>query len=399
VTAAASDASGAQDGASVARRILVTGGAGAMGRHACAVVADAPDMSLLVADRNEARAAELAASLGGDATTLALDITDAGALRSALAGVDVVLNTVGPFFRYGRPVLEAAIEQGVHYLDITDDWEPTLDMLELHEAARSAGTTAIVGIGASPGISNMLAAAALQEVDKADRVLTGWRAGAGMPRPEELDPQATAAGEHWVHQCSTPIKVWRDGGYADGWALESLEIEYPGRGGGTVWTCGHPESVTIPRSRPEARECLNVMVSRPGLISAMERVVARLRDGELDLRDAVVALVNEPDIRGPAAGEPAPFPDLFALVEGRRDGRPIRVGVSALAIPVGDMGEMTGIPLALAGLMVARGEITERGVFPPEEAIEPQAFFERLAAFAPTPPVDGRLLAIDRTAG
>jgi short subunit dehydrogenase-like uncharacterized protein len=41
-----------------------------------------------------------------------------------------VLNCVGPFYRFGPPVLTAAIKAGVSYLDVCDDWEPTLDMLE-----------------------------------------------------------------------------------------------------------------------------------------------------------------------------------------------------------------------------------------------------------------------------
>ena len=51
----------------------------------------------------------------------------------------------------------AAIEAGAHYLDICDDWEPTLDMLELGERARARGVTAVIGMGASPGLTNLLA--------------------------------------------------------------------------------------------------------------------------------------------------------------------------------------------------------------------------------------------------
>ena len=43
----------------------------------------------------------------------------------------VVMNTVGPFFRFGVPILTAAIDAGTDYIDVCDDWEPTLEMLAL----------------------------------------------------------------------------------------------------------------------------------------------------------------------------------------------------------------------------------------------------------------------------
>ena len=75
--------------------------------------------------------------------------------------VDVVINTVGPFFKYGPPILEAALDTNCHYLDINDDWEPTLEMLKFHDKAESNAKTAILGMGASPGLTNMLGAAAI----------------------------------------------------------------------------------------------------------------------------------------------------------------------------------------------------------------------------------------------
>src|SRR5690242_14472153 len=113
-------------------RIIIIGGAGDMGHVACsATVADPEITSVLIADRDGDRARALADELGPKASSASLDITDRAALLEAIAGADIVLNTVGPFYLYGRPVLEAALEAGKHYIDIADDWEPTIEMLEL----------------------------------------------------------------------------------------------------------------------------------------------------------------------------------------------------------------------------------------------------------------------------
>jgi saccharopine dehydrogenase-like NADP-dependent oxidoreductase len=59
---------------------------------------------------------------------LGLDISNERALREALAAHDMALNTVGPFYRFGVPILRAAIETGTTYLDVCDDVEPTVEI-------------------------------------------------------------------------------------------------------------------------------------------------------------------------------------------------------------------------------------------------------------------------------
>ena len=366
-------------------RILAIGGAGDMGRAACAAAAsdDAID-HVVVADLDGDRAAKVAEAIGPKASAMALDVTDDGALGAAAAEADLVLNTVGPFYVFGRRVLQAAIDAGVHYADINDDWEPTIEMLEMSDDAASAGITALIGMGASPGVTNILAAVAARELDDVSRLLTGWRAGAGIPKPtsEGPAPEASAAVDHWIHNCSEPIRLWRDGGPGDYDPLEELAISYPGRGAGTVWTCGHPEPITLPRTYPDLAESMNVMVSRPGLIDAVRRVVARVRSGEFTVHQAANQLILEPGRRGPAAGEAAPLPDMFALAEGTAGGEGKRVGVFTDAMPDGDMDVLTGVPLAIGAGMIARGEITTRGVVAPEAVVDPDLFFQRIAAFS-----------------
>ena len=116
---------------------------------------------VVIADLDETRGQAFAQKCGPKASFQkidVIDVTDQPALKGLFTGADVVLATVGPYYRYGVPILRAAIETRCHYIDINDDWEPTLEMLDLHTKAEKAGITAIVGLGASPGQSNMLAA-------------------------------------------------------------------------------------------------------------------------------------------------------------------------------------------------------------------------------------------------
>lgn len=357
-----------------------------MGAHACRVLASAEEIAeVIVADRNEQAAHALAEQLGPRARALALDISNAAMLGDALIDVDIVLNTAGPFYRFGPLVLRAAITARTHYLDICDDFEPTLEMLDLDADARKAGITAVIGVGASPGISNLLGVIAMNECDAVETIYTSWRASGYQRAEVDTNVQSSAAIEHWIHNCTATIKVWRDGGLADGQPLEERTISYPGWGNASVWVCGHPEPVTLPRTRAGVRESLNLMTSRPRLMEALIRTADRVRSGELNVAQASQALVLEPSTMGSAAGPAPSLPVLFALAEGIKGGKRVRVGARPLVVPDDNMGTMTGIPLAVATLMSARGQVDQPGVHGPE-IIDARTFFDNLAEHAHSTP-------------
>jgi len=74
----------------------------------------------------------------------------AEALTELLSGASVVCNTVGPFSKWGPPVVEAALAAGVHYVDTTgeQDWLITCE-------ERWGADFAAQGLLLSPGIAQM----------------------------------------------------------------------------------------------------------------------------------------------------------------------------------------------------------------------------------------------------
>jgi hypothetical protein len=129
-------------------------------------------------------------------------------------------------------------------------------------------------------------------------------------------------------------------------------------------------------------------------MDAIIRVAARVRNGELDVPAASQAFLLEPNTSGSAAGEAPCLPVLFALAEGTKDGKRIRVGARPLVVPNTNMGTMTGIPLAVATLMMARGQVDKPGVHGPEGAVDPKIYFHDLAEFADERPADGEVYEV-----
>lgn len=373
-------------------QIITLGGGGAMAAAALHHLALTTDADLVVADRNGHSAAARADELGGRARALTLDLTDRAALVAALENADIVLNLAGPYYRFGRGVLDAAISTRTHYLDICDDPAPTLAMLDLHDAAAAAGIVAIVGMGASPGVSNLMARLAADRLDSVDRITTGWPED---PRSEIGGrDEPTAAMVHWVHQCAHPIHVFEAGRLTSVQPLQKLEIHYPGVGAGWVTTVGHPEAVTLHRAYPTLQDSRNVMVITPALHDHLVRTAELVAAGHNDADAArdLLQRLRRADLD--AAGPAADFPWLFALAEGHLDGRPATVAARLTAYPPGGMAGITGIPLAIAARLLASGEIETRGVHAPETSVPPKGFFDELAPWCLDPTSTDELIDI-----
>jgi saccharopine dehydrogenase-like NADP-dependent oxidoreductase len=384
--------------------VLALGACGGVGRYAVpALLSDPAIDGIVLADKDGAKAASQAAAYGPRVRPLELDVTDGPALLAAMEGADIVMNTVGPFFRFGVPILRAAIEAGRNYVDICDDWEPTLAMLELNAEARERGVCAVIGMGITPGVSNLLAALAVEELDEAREVITGWNVDAALP--EEIGPEPSASTIHGVEQLTGTIRVRRNGEWVEEKPIRTIVVDYPGLGRRKAWTIGHPEPVTLPRTFPSVADCFNVMVSRQSGIVLMRILRAAVDAGLLSKRRAArLAEMSEgAGGRTPKLGDLMDearrrgrfdLPPLFALARGGKKGVKAAVGVMPVSAPAGGIGGTTGVPLAVCVGMMARREIERKGVNPPEAAVPPERFLDLLAPLCDPPSRSGRELLV-----
>jgi hypothetical protein len=81
---------------------------------------------------------------GDQIETFRVDVNDHAQLDRFLQGANVLINTVGPFKEFGLPVVEAAVRNGVAYLDSTG--EPNF-MEEIYRRFRDAPVPVVPGCG------------------------------------------------------------------------------------------------------------------------------------------------------------------------------------------------------------------------------------------------------------
>ncbi len=347
-------------------KIIVLGGAGDMGSQAVETLARHPEVrQITIADKNVAGAEALARGLAGAGPRIVVRPVDARShsdVIEALRGHDVAASALGPFYRFEAPLVRAAIEAGVDYISICDDWIAAKQVVEeLDGLARQRGRRIVIGLGTSPGLSNLAAAHMARQMDRPLRVtITVYQppeSGHGM-----------AVLQHVLFIYGGPAPVWRNG------RLEMVragriarEVELPLVCRMQVWNAGHAEPVTLPRHFPTLEEVTFLM--SVGAWTYLFLWLGRLRLTATPERIDRVANVLARLLPTPKEGASEPPGALRVDVEGIQGGQVVHRTLCG----VGQMRPATGVPLALGAVMLARGQVltTEGGVYGPEGVIDP----------------------------
>lgn len=106
--------------------LVLFGATGFVGRLTAFHLAEhAPaDVRIALAGRNRAKLEAVRAELGSAAAewpVLVLDATDADAVADLASATRVVVTTVGPYEKYGKPLVAACAAAGTHYCDLTGE--------------------------------------------------------------------------------------------------------------------------------------------------------------------------------------------------------------------------------------------------------------------------------------
>ena len=349
-------------------RIIVFGGAGDVGSRAVEYLVGASGVDrVTIADREVAAADKLAAALrgrGAQVDVKAVDANDHDALVEAMKGCDVAASALGPFYRFEARLVRAAIEAGVDYASICDDWSAAQSVLaEFDKPARQAGRTIITGLGTSPGLSNVIIRHLSQQMDRTRRVDVSvyqpLNAGGGE-----------AVLKHMLYIISGEVAFWREGKQVMVPACsEERVVEFPRFGRIKVWNMGHAEPVTVPHFIPGVEECTFFMGFGRGaglfIWPAQRGLFAS--DSRIDWTARLFAPIE----RLTAGQQPSPGA-LRVDVWGEKDGE----RVHRMACGLGQMREATALALSVGTQMLARKELTvkEGGVYAPEACLDPVAF-------------------------
>ncbi|MEX3755826.1 saccharopine dehydrogenase NADP-binding domain-containing protein [Mycobacteroides abscessus] len=400
-------------------RIVFIGAAGEMCRVAIERFArTAENWKLELYDiRPEALRALVAKLPAGSATIGTLDLFDVEALHEVITGAALVVLGAGPYVRTAEPVMAACIEKKVPYLDLDDDEASTRAAMELDGQARKAGVPIFVGCGASPGLTNVMAADASRDMDTVERIDVCWVTG-------DEGPVAfgRAVLDHAIRGFAGPCQTWEHGRPVQHQTFLETDVFDVGNSFGDryrFYECAHPEAVTMPRRWPnadrirvlgaldpppvngimrgiavavqqnkiemdEAIDFVNdVMTDKTGSLNVWRHALAGLwgtiRRGEISMIEvlkylATAAAKKHPEYRG----------TNYVRVTGTRDGKEVvsirRLSVSGPGTAWTSMAAGTGAATG-AFMVLAVDEINGlAGVLSPEDWADPERFYAALEA-------------------
>ncbi len=355
-------------------KVLVLGGAGDMGSRTVRDLVKQPETeSVVIADYNETAAKSLADDIGSaKAVALWVDANDHDALVEALRGHNVVASALGPFYRFEAKCASAAIEAGCDYVSLCDDYDAAQAVLELHDKALESGVTVLTGLGWTPGMSNVLARKAAEQMDEVEEINVSWGSSAS-------DSEGYAVILHTLHIFSGLVPSYQDGKLIRvpaGSGKERVRFPEP-LGEVNVFHLGHPEPVTLPRCFTSVRTVTLKGGLAENALNSLAILLNKLRlINTPGKRDALAKMLK---VLLPALskiGKPAnPCSGVRVDVKGTKGGQPVEISYGA----ADHMNNLTGLPMAIGAIMLGRGDIGDRGVIAPEQCIDPDTFIDELA--------------------
>ncbi|HEX8033194.1 MAG TPA: saccharopine dehydrogenase C-terminal domain-containing protein, partial [Ktedonobacterales bacterium] len=306
-------------------------------------------------------------------------------------------------YPYNLHVMRAALAARVSYADLGGLFHMTRRQYELDAAFKEAGITAVLGIGSTPGITNLLARVAVDHLDSVERL--DVRIGSGDVRPSDAPFAVPYSIRTILDECTLQPMVYADGGWHTVPPMSGQEqIEFPSPvGSATAMHTLHSEVALFPLSFRDRglRHASFKIAFPPAFLSQLKLLVdiglassdpILVRDPEqgttlrIPPREFVAALVAARATADAPSEEPADCDVLRVVAQGTRDGTPARLVEEMVVQPyapwqaaAGDID--TGVPLAIAGILLGSGDARTLGACGAELAFEPFTFLRELAPF------------------
>lgn len=394
-------------------KILVFGGSGKIGSAVAWDLAGDEDVETIgIVGRHQETLEKVRKSVGSrKIVPHVLDINDKEAAVSLMKQYEVGVLTL-PNRQTSYKVVHLAIEAGLNIVDTIEEFHRTPDAYEteglevpsgmklheygewLHERACENNVTFVDGMGFAPGLSNITLGDGIRKIDVAERAVA--RVG-GIPSKEAaarhpLRYMITWAFEHVVREYMIRLNVIKNGKIVEVDAATDLErFRFNQFGKDEELECAvTPGMPSFLFTRPQLKEFAEKTVRWPG---HWQGVHTLKECGMLDIdpveydgtmvipRKLLLSIITPRLV--PNEGE-TDVCVMYNTLEGKKDGKDIKIEYfmwdeADTGNGISSMMRVTGFPMAITARMIGRGEIKEKGIIAPEDAIIPNLYGKFIA--------------------
>lgn len=360
---------------------VVLGGYGEMGKIIVRDLFETARDTIIVAGRDIRKAKLFADSFKTRRVkAVAVNVTNLPALAKFLSGKSVCINSTNYYFNLH--VMRASLKAKVPYLDLGGLYHMTKKQLALHSAFKKAGVLAILGCGATPGITNIMAAYGADFFDKIESIHIKF-AGADFTN-YKMPFVLPYSAQTLFDEFSMKAAVLENGRIRMKPAMSDEKIDVFPKPVNTA-QCGnilHSELATFPISfkKKGIKNC-TFKGSFGREFTDLFKMLVSLGFAKEPYRKLAVDFFN--NFLPPSRVKIRDLEYLRVTLQGKKNGSNKKIILDSLAksdprwnAPAGTVD--TAVPPSIIAQMIVNGKIGQKGVLPPEKCIDPTAFFQAL---------------------
>ena len=341
-------------------------GAGMVGRTIAVDLSDRHEVYSF--DRDET-ALQLLHRKAPAVNTQVADLTNFATYPSLLEGVDLVVTAVPGFM--GFRVLEAGINSGKSVVDISFFPE---DALQLDALAKSKGVTVVTDCGVAPGMGNLILGRYNEEM-KVNR-FECYVGGLPQIRKKPFEYKAPFSPVDVIEEYMRPARQMENGRIVTKPALSDRSLmDFEGIGTLEAFNTDGLRSLLYTMSHiPDLKEQTLRYPGHIDLIQALQ-LAGFFSEEKMEINGHQVRPLDFSSAllfrQWKLGEEEAEFTVMRVIVEGEKENRPMRVEYNLLdqydpVTKTSSMSRTTGYTCTAVAELVATGQFTEKGVFPPE---------------------------------
>jgi saccharopine dehydrogenase-like NADP-dependent oxidoreductase len=351
------------------QRVLVIGGRGRVGQGVVADLLAYTQAHITITGRT---AHSTQTSLESPRVQfLPLNLNDRPTLHTAIAASDLVIHCAGPFHYRGHEVLQTCIDQGVNYLDVSDNRVFTRSALSYREVAETAGITAIINTGVFPGISNSLAREGVEKMDTPEEIHLSYAvAGSGGAAATAI--QTTFLSLHspfivWLKGCWQEVKPYT--------GREVVEFPEPFNDVGVYWF-DMPESITLVNSFPVHTVSVK-FGSIPDLYNRLTWMVAHWFPNKIVQNQQLIQFLSQVSYLMTSVSDRFSGTGVCvrAEVRGKKNGKPVCYWAT---FTHENAAIATGLGAGSVAQLLLSGQLKKPGVWPVEQSVSTTLFAEAM---------------------
>jgi len=330
--------------------------------------------------------------LGKHVHVMELDASDTDAVAKVAKSekVDTVVNCA--WYQTNIAVMKACLRAGAHYTDLGGFFDTCLKQLEFHKEWKKAGINATIGLGSTPGLTNVAGAAGAAKLDKVDtiNIYCSWGNTLEVKEPGWPGYSIRTVMDEFTQE---PV-MWLDGKHVKQPVLSgetTVTMQEP-IGKVTAYYVKHSEPATL--GRYVGKGCRNVTF-RIGFPSTDFATFKTLRslgfadtegipfgDQKISPLDYLTTMYQRAISKSRHDTPPKEEYEYDAFridVFGARKGTPATVTYHIITWNDPERGipsaRDTSVPPAVVSYWQGIEKIKEPGVFPAEATVDPEPFF------------------------